>query len=129
MGRAQESYGEDTFHVGEMGKASTRGVQRHNVMACVKHFALNNQENTRFSVDCTGDERALREVYLEHFRQIVQVGGAASVMVCFYGGKTFDMLLDVHAVEANGVFFLKRARITSSKANTVARTSVCCGVF
>ena len=81
MGRAQESYGEDTFHVGEMGKASTRGVQRHNVMACVKHFALNNQENTRFTVNCTGDERALREVYLEHFRQIVVEAGAASVMV------------------------------------------------
>ena len=54
-GRAQETYGEDPHHVGEMGAALTRGVQRH-AMACVKHFACNSMENARFSVDITVDE-------------------------------------------------------------------------
>ena len=49
-GRAQETYGEDPFLLGDMGAALTRGVQRH-AMACVKHFALNSMENARFTVD------------------------------------------------------------------------------
>src|SRR4051794_36110128 len=47
-GRAQETYGEDPHHLGEMGAALTRGVQQH-VMATVKHFAANSMENARFS--------------------------------------------------------------------------------
>ena len=62
-GRAQETYGEDPHHVGELGAAFTRGLQRH-VMACVKHFACNSMENARFSVDIAVDEVALHEVYL-----------------------------------------------------------------
>ena len=67
-GRAQETYGEDPFHIGELGAALTRGVQRH-AMACVKHFALNSMENARFSVDVTVDEQALHEVFLPHFKR------------------------------------------------------------
>ena len=69
-GRAQETFGEDPFHVGEMGAALTRGLQRH-VMACAKHFACNSMENARFSVDVQVDEVALHEVYLPQFRRIV----------------------------------------------------------
>jgi len=75
-GRAQETYGEDPLLVGEMGAALTRGVQRH-VMACVKHFALNSMENARFTVDVSVDDRALHEVYLPHFRRVVEEGVAA----------------------------------------------------
>ncbi len=75
-GRAQETYGEDPHHVGEMGAALTRGVQRH-AMACVKHFACNSMENARFTVDITVDEVALHEVYLPQFRRIVDQGVAA----------------------------------------------------
>ena len=78
-GRAQETFGEDPFHVGRMGAAVTRGVQKHNVIACVKHFAMNNQENTRFKVNVTCDERTLREVYLPHFKTVLDAG-AGSVM-------------------------------------------------
>jgi beta-glucosidase len=74
-GRAQETYGEDPHHVGEMGAALTRGVQRH-AMACVKHFACNSMENSRFRVDISIDEAALHEVYLPHFRRIVDEGVA-----------------------------------------------------
>ena len=74
-GRAQETYGEDPHHLGEMGAALTRGVQRH-VMATVKHFACNSMENARFQVDVTVDEPALHEVYLPHFKRIVDEGVA-----------------------------------------------------
>jgi beta-glucosidase len=75
-GRAQETYGEDPHHVGEMGAALTRGVQRH-AMACVKHFACNSMENARFTVDITVDEAALHDVYLPHFKRVVDEGVAA----------------------------------------------------
>jgi beta-glucosidase len=74
-GRAQETYGEDPHHVGEMGAALTRGIQRH-AMACVKHFACNSMENARFKVDIEVDEVALHEVYLPHFKRIVDEGVA-----------------------------------------------------
>jgi beta-glucosidase len=78
-GRAQETYGEDPFHLAAMGVALVRGVQRHNVMACAKHFACNSIENARFKVDVQAEERTLREVYLPHFRACVEAG-VASVM-------------------------------------------------
>jgi beta-glucosidase len=80
-GRAQETYGEDPFHVGELGAALTRGLQRH-VLACVKHFAANSMENARFQVDIEVDEVALHEVYLPHFRRVVDEG-VASVMSAY----------------------------------------------
>ena len=78
-GRAQESYGEDPFLVGEMGASLVKGVQKHNVMACAKHYAVNNMENKRFSVNVNCSERTLREVYLPHFKKAFDAG-AASVM-------------------------------------------------
>jgi beta-glucosidase len=75
-GRAQETYGEDPVHLGAMGAALVRGAQRH-VMACVKHFALNSMENARFQVDVQVEEDALHEVYLPHFRHVIDAGAAA----------------------------------------------------
>jgi len=76
-GRAQETYGEDPFLLGEMGAALTRGVQHHNVVATPKHFAANSMENARFTVDVEIDERALREVYLPHFKRCIDAGAGA----------------------------------------------------
>ena len=98
-GRSQESYGEDPVLLGEMGAALTRGAQHH-VMACVKHYALNSMENTRFAVDVTVDERALHEVYLPHFRRVVDEG-VASVMSAYnsvngeWCGQNRALLTDV----------------------------------
>ncbi|MGA2406098.1 MAG: glycoside hydrolase family 3 C-terminal domain-containing protein [Bacteroidales bacterium] len=78
-GRAQEEYGEDSYLTGQMGSSLMKGVQTNNVMACIKHYALNNQENTRFKVNVNVDERVLREVYLAHFKKCVE-DGAASLM-------------------------------------------------
>jgi beta-glucosidase len=81
-GRAQETYGEDPHHVGEMGAALGIGIQTHNVCATVKHFAANSIENARFKVDVRVDERALHEVYLPHFRRALDAG-VASVMSAY----------------------------------------------
>ena len=81
-GRAQETYGEDPWHLGEMGAALVRGVQRHNVVATVKHFACNSIENARFKVDVVVGERELREVYLPHFKRCIDEG-VASVMSAY----------------------------------------------
>jgi beta-glucosidase len=80
-GRSQETYGEDPYHVGELGAALTRGIQRH-AMACVKHFACNSIENARFKVNVTVDEVALHEIYLRQFKRIVDEG-VASVMSAY----------------------------------------------
>jgi beta-glucosidase len=80
-GRAQETYGEEPLLLGTMGTALARGAQRH-VMACVKHYACNSMENARFRVDVQVDEPTLHEVYLPHFRAVVQAG-VASVMSAY----------------------------------------------
>jgi len=80
-GRAQETYGEDPHHLGEMGAALVRGVQRH-IMACIKHYACNSIERSRFKVNVKAEERTLREVYLPHFKRCIEAG-AASVMSAY----------------------------------------------
>ncbi|HHG2225326.1 MULTISPECIES: beta-glucosidase [unclassified Synechococcus] len=80
-GRAQETYGEDPVHVGAMGAAMTRGLERHAV-ACVKHFALNSIDSSRFLVDVQVSERVLHELYLPHFRDCVDAG-AGSMMSAY----------------------------------------------
>ena len=81
-GRAQETFGEDPWLVGEMGVALLQGVQAHGVMTCAKHFAVNSIENSRFYVDVEIDERPLREVYLPHFKKCVDAG-VASLMTAY----------------------------------------------
>ncbi len=78
-GRSQETYGEETTHIGAMGAALVRGVQSEDVMACVKHFAFNNMENARFTVSVTCDQRTEKEVMLPHFKDCLDAG-AASIM-------------------------------------------------
>ncbi|MFX1431348.1 MAG: glycoside hydrolase family 3 protein, partial [Promethearchaeota archaeon] len=81
-GRAQETYGEDPFLIGEFGAALTRGVQKHNVMATAKHYVANSIEKARFKVNVRMDERTLREVYLPHFKRCVDEG-CATIMSAY----------------------------------------------
>ncbi|MBL8945992.1 MAG: glycoside hydrolase family 3 protein, partial [Myxococcales bacterium] len=82
-GRAQETYGEDTAHVGAMASAFIEGVQSERVIATAKHFAANSIEDTRFDVDVTLDDRTLHEVYLPHFRRAVQDANVGAVMTAY----------------------------------------------
>jgi beta-glucosidase len=103
-GRAQETYGEDPHHLGEMGAALAVGLQTHNVIATVKHFALNSMENARFKVDVICEPRALREVYLPHFKRIIDAG-CLSVMSAYnklngtYCGQNKALLTDILRTE------------------------------
>lgn len=103
-GRAQETYGEDSYHVGEMGAALCEGIQAHNVVATVKHFAVNSIENARFKVDVRVDERTLREVYLPHFQRVIDAG-VGSVMSAYnklngeYCGQNRKLLTDILRTE------------------------------
>jgi len=76
-GRSQEVYGEDSMHMGKMGSALVRGVQKHNVIACIKHYAFNSMEVVRFKVNVKADKRIEREIYLHHFKECVDAGAAA----------------------------------------------------
>lgn len=78
-GRSQETYGEETFQIGQMGAALVRGIQDEDVMACVKHYAFNDMENARFKCSVTCDQRTEQEVFLPHFKDCVDAG-AASIM-------------------------------------------------
>lgn len=81
-GRAQETYGEDSLHVGRMGAAFIAGAQRE-LIASVKHLALNSIEDTRFQVDVQVDPRTLHEVYLPHFELCVRGARVGSVMSAY----------------------------------------------
>ncbi|MBU9726203.1 glycoside hydrolase family 3 C-terminal domain-containing protein [Lachnospiraceae bacterium ASD4241] len=81
-GRSQEVYGEDSFAMGAMGSALVRGVQSQHVIACLKHYAFNSMENSRFEVDINCDKRTEREVYLSHFKDCIDAG-AAAVMTAY----------------------------------------------
>lgn len=79
-GRNFEYYSEDPLLAGKFGAAFVRGVQSMGVSACLKHFALNNQENFRFVGNSVADERAIREIYLKPFETAVKEGKPGAVM-------------------------------------------------
>lgn len=79
-GRNFEYMGEDPYLAGKMSAQYVRGVQSNGVAACVKHYALNNQESHHHTVDVHVDDRALYEIYLPAFKAAVQEGGAWSIM-------------------------------------------------
>jgi beta-glucosidase len=99
-GRAQETYSEDSFHMGAMGAAFISGTQNH-VMASPKHFAVNNVENTRFEMTSDLSPRVLHEVYLPHFKRCIVEAGAASIMSAYnklngtYCGEHPDLLTTI----------------------------------
>ncbi len=79
-GRNFEYMGEDPYLSSRMVVPYVQGVQQNGVAACVKHFALNNQEANRHGVDVVVDDRALYEIYLPAFKAAVQEGGAWAIM-------------------------------------------------
>ncbi|WP_100406487.1 beta-glucosidase [Bacillus solitudinis] len=79
-GRNFEYFSEDPYHAGKLAAGYIRGIQSHGISACVKHFAVNNQEERRMSIDTIVDERALREIYLTAFEIAVKEGKTKTVM-------------------------------------------------
>lgn len=79
-GRNFEYFSEDPYLTAELAVPFIEGVQECDVAACVKHFALNNQETERLWVEVEVEEQALREIYLPAFKAAVQRGNAYSIM-------------------------------------------------
>ena len=79
-GRNFEYFSEDPYLAGKMAAGYVRGIQKHGVAACPKHFACNSQELRRMASDSVVDERTLREIYLTGFEIAVKEGGAKSLM-------------------------------------------------
>lgn len=79
-GRNFEYMGEDPYLSSTMVVPYIKGVQKNGVSACVKHFALNNQEKWRNDINVVVSDRALNEIYLPAFKAAVQEGNVWSVM-------------------------------------------------
>jgi beta-glucosidase len=81
-GRAQETYGEDTYHIGRLASAMVVGIQQH-IAGNAKHFMGYDVEAARSDNDSEMDEQTLREIYGRHFRMVVQDSGVASAMASY----------------------------------------------
>jgi len=79
-GRTYEYFTEDPFLNKKISVPFIVGLQDNDVMACVKHFAVNNQETNRGTVDVQVDERTLREIYLPAYKAAVTEANAYSLM-------------------------------------------------
>lgn len=79
-GRNFEYMSEDPYLISKLVVGYIRGVQDQGISACVKHFAANNQEFLRTSIDVHMSERALRELYLPGFKAAVQIGKVNTLM-------------------------------------------------
>ena len=100
-GRNFEYMGEDPYLSSAMVVPYVQGVQKNGVAACVKHFALNNQEDGRHVVNVTLTDRALYEIYLPAFKAAVQEGKAWSIMGAYnriwgqYACHNHRLLVDI----------------------------------
>lgn len=79
-GRNFEYLSEDPYLTSELAAAYVQALQRGGVSACLKHFALNNQEFCRMTVDARVGQRALREIYLKCFEKTVREAKPDTVM-------------------------------------------------
>ncbi len=82
-GRSYEYLSEDPFLAAALAAQYVKGVQDMGTAACIKHFALNNQETNRGSVNVICDEQTMREIYLKPFEAAVKEGGAMAVMPAY----------------------------------------------
>lgn len=82
-GRTYEYYSEDPFLNARLAVQSVKGIQSQHVAACVKHFAVNNQETDRNRVNVQIDERALREIYFPAFKASITEGNAWTIMSAY----------------------------------------------
>lgn len=82
-GRNFEYISEDPFLAGIIGSEYVKGLQSQNVGACVKHFAVNNQEDRRRTINAIIDERTLREIYLKPFEIILKNSNPWAIMSAY----------------------------------------------
>ena len=100
-GRNFEYFSEDPYLAGKMAAGYIRGIQSNGISACVKHFACNNQEENRMTLDSVLDERTFRELYLTAFEIAVKEGKTKSIMSAYnlingeYANENKHLLVDI----------------------------------
>src|SRR2546430_15749967 len=100
-GRNCEYFGEDPYLSGQLSVNEVKAVQAQGTLAEVKHFAANNQENQRKTINVAVDERTLREIYLPAFEATVKQGDVAAVMCAYpkvngqFGCENTHLLKDI----------------------------------
>jgi len=100
-GRNFEYFSEDPYLTGKLGAAYIKGLQSKGVAACVKHFAVNNQETRRMNSTSNIDERTLHEIYLPAFETAVKEGKVRGVMNAYnavngtYCAENKELLTDI----------------------------------
>jgi len=100
-GRNFETYSEDPFLTGALGVAYVEGLQAEGVGASLKHYAANNQEESRMTVNVVVDERTLREIYLAAFETVVKAANPWTVMASYnkingpYATENRRLLIDI----------------------------------
>lgn len=100
-GRNFEYFSEDPYLAGKLAAGYIRGIQSHGISACVKHFAVNNQEERRMTIDTIVDERTLREIYLTAFEIAVKEGKTKSIMSAYnkvngtYANENMHLMNDI----------------------------------
>ena len=100
-GRNFEYFSEDPYLAGKMAAGYIRGIQSNGISACVKHFACNDQEENRMTLDSVVDERTLREIYLTAFEIAVKEGKTKSIMSSYnlvngtYANENEHLLVDI----------------------------------
>ena len=100
-GRNFEYFSEDPHLAGKMAAAYVRGIQSKGVRSCIKHFAVNSQEERRMAMDAVVDERTLREIYLTAFEIAIREGKAKALMTSYnevngeYANENAHLLLDI----------------------------------
>jgi beta-glucosidase len=98
-GRTFEYISEDPFLISKLVVPIVKGIQSQRIVACVKHYACNNQETRRTKIDAVVSERALQEIYLPGFKAAVEEADALSIMACYnklnglYGCENPDLLI------------------------------------
>ena len=100
-GRNFEYFAEDPYLAGKMAASYIRGIQSNGISACVKHYACNDQEENRMTLDSVLDERTLREIYLTAFEIAVKEGKTKSIMSSYnlvngvYANENEHLLVDI----------------------------------
>lgn len=106
-GRNFEYYAEDPVLTAELAAAFVEGMQSQGVGACVKHFAVNNQETDRMRIDAVLSGRALREIYLSAFEKVIRKAQPMAVMAAYnkingeYCNQSRRLLCDILQKEWN----------------------------
>lgn len=100
-GRNFEYFSEDPFLAGKLGAGFIKGVQSENVGTSLKHYAVNSQETRRMTSNSQVDERALREIYLSAFEEVVKTANPTTIMASYnringeFGAANAHLLKDI----------------------------------